>query len=64
MSLIVGDFFHNFTDGVFIGAAFQCNASLAWKIIAVTVGHEIPQELADFAVLTNSLGFSTIKALA
>jgi len=64
MSLIVGDFFHNFTDGVFIGAAFQCNTSLAWKIVAVTVGHEIPQELADFAVLTNSLGFSTTKALA
>ena len=64
LSLIVGDFFHNFTDGVFIGAAFACSESLAWKIVMVTVGHEIPQELADFAVLTNSLGFSTKKALA
>ena len=64
MSLIVGDFFHNFTDGVFIGAAFMCNASIAWKIVLVTVGHEIPQELADFAILTNHLGFSTKKALA
>ena len=63
MSLIAGDFFHNFTDGVFIGAAFQCNTSLAWKIVAVTVAHEVPQELADFAVLTNSLGFSVPMAL-
>ena len=63
MSLIAGDFFHNFTDGIFIGAAFQCNTSLAWKIVAVTVAHEVPQELADFAVLTNSLGFSVPMAL-
>lgn len=63
MSLIAGDFFHNFTDGIFIGAAFQCNTSLAWKIVAVTVAHEVPQELADFAVLTNSIGFSVPMAL-
>jgi UTP--glucose-1-phosphate uridylyltransferase len=64
MSLIAGDFFHNFTDGIFIGAAFQCNTTLAWQIVGVTVAHEVPQELADFAVLTNSLGFSVPKALA
>ena len=64
LALILGDFFHNFTDGIFIGAAFQCNTSLAWKIVAVTVAHEIPQELADFAVLRTAMGFSTAKALA
>ena len=64
LALILGDFFHNFTDGIFIGAAFQCNTSLAWKIAAVTVAHEIPQELADFAVLRTAMGFSTAKALA
>jgi len=64
MSLIAGDFFHNFTDGIFIGAAFQCNTTLAWQIVGVTVAHEVPQELADFAVLTNSLGFSVPTALA
>jgi UTP--glucose-1-phosphate uridylyltransferase len=63
MSMIAGDFFHNFTDGIFIGAAFQCNTSLAWKIVAVTVAHEVPQELGDFAVLTSSLGFSVPIAL-
>ena len=63
LSLIVGDFFHNFTDGVFIGAAFQCNATLAWSIVGVTVMHEVPQELGDFAVLKNQLGFSTPAAL-
>ena len=64
LALILGDFFHNFTDGIFIGAAFQCNTSLAWKIVAVTVAHEIPQELADFSVLRTAMGFSTAKALA
>ena len=64
LALIVGDFFHNFTDGIFIGAAFMCNTSLAWKIVAVTVAHEIPQELSDFAILRTALGFSTPKALA
>ena len=64
MSLIAGDFFHNFTDGIFIGAAFQCNTTLAWQIVGVTVAHEVPQELADFAVLTNSFGFSVPTALA
>jgi UTP--glucose-1-phosphate uridylyltransferase len=64
LALILGDFFHNFTDGVFIGAAFMCNTSLAWKIVGVTVAHEIPQELGDFAVLRSALGFSTPKALA
>ena len=63
MALIMGDFFHNFTDGIFIGAAFQCNTSLAWKIVGVTVAHELPQELADFAVLRTALNFSTPKAL-
>ena len=43
MSLIAGDFFHNFTDGIFIGAAFQCNTTLAWRIVAVTVAHEFPR---------------------
>jgi zinc transporter ZupT len=62
-ALIAGDFFHNFTDGIFIGASFQCNTTLAWKIVAVTVAHEIPQELSDFAVLKSSLGFSTARAL-
>jgi UTP--glucose-1-phosphate uridylyltransferase len=63
LSLIAGDFFHNFTDGVFIGAAFQCNAKLAWSIVGVTVAHEVPQELGDFAVLKTQLNFSTVKAL-
>ena len=64
LALMMGDFFHNFTDGIFIGAAFMCNTSLAWKIVAVTVAHEIPQELSDFAILRTALGFSTPKALA
>lgn len=62
--LIYGDFFHNFCDGVFIGAAFKlCDTSLAWTIAASTIAHEFPQEVADYAVLTKSLNFSTLYAL-
>ena len=61
--LILGDFFHNFCDGIFIGAAFKCKASFAWKITGITVAHELPQEISDFAVLTKKLNFSTLNAL-
>ena len=62
--LIYGDFFHNFCDGIFIGAAFKlCDSTLAWTIAASTIAHEFPQELSDYAVLTKSLNFSTVYAL-
>ena len=61
--LILGDFFHNFSDGIFIGSAFKCNASFAWKIVGITVAHEAPQEIGDFVILTQKLKFSTLEAL-
>eukprot|EP00441_Pelagodinium_beii_P009105 CAMPEP_0197704732 /NCGR_PEP_ID=MMETSP1338-20131121/126082_1 /TAXON_ID=43686 ORGANISM="Pelagodinium beii, Strain RCC1491" /NCGR_SAMPLE_ID=MMETSP1338 /ASSEMBLY_ACC=CAM_ASM_000754 /LENGTH=558 /DNA_ID=CAMNT_0043288635 /DNA_START=47 /DNA_END=1723 /DNA_ORIENTATION=+ len=49
----VGDFFHNLCDGFFLGAAFKgCGESFGWGVAAATLLHEIPQEIADFAVLT------------
>jgi zinc transporter ZupT len=60
----VGDFLHNFCDGVFIGAAFQsCSASLGWTIVATTACHEFAQEIADFIILTKRAGLSIQKAL-
>jgi zinc transporter ZupT len=54
-SVLVGDFFHNFTDGVLIGTAFLlCNRELAIAISAATVYHEIAQELADYLLLTKT----------
>ena len=55
-SMIMGDFF--FSDGIFIGAAFNCDASFAWKMVGITAAHEVPQELGDFAILTGKLGYS------
>ena len=62
-SMIMGDFFHNFSDGIFIGAAFNCDASFAWKMVGITAAHEVPQELGDFAILTGKLGYSVPVAL-
>ena len=53
-NLIIGDFVHNFADGVTIGAAFLgCSSTVGWTVTASTVLHEVPQELADFMALIN-----------
>ena len=63
--ILVGDFFHNFCDGIFIGTAFKlCNYDLAWSISAATIAHEIPQEISDFALMISpKIGFSIPIAL-
>lgn len=59
LSIVVGDFFHNFCDGIFIGAAFQsCSNTLGWTIVATTAWHEFAQEIADFTILTKIAGLS------
>ncbi|MBL0141214.1 MAG: ZIP family metal transporter [Betaproteobacteria bacterium] len=60
--IIVGDSFHNFTDGVIIASAFLADVKLGIVTSAAIVAHEIPQEVGDFLVLLNS-GFSKKKAL-
>jgi len=52
--VLVGDFMHNFCDGIFIGTGFtHCSDALAWGISTATIAHEIAQEFADFIVLTD-----------
>jgi zinc transporter ZupT len=52
-AISIGDFLHNFTDGIFLGNAFLlCTDTVAWTIAAATIYHELAQEVADFAVLT------------
>ena len=65
-AVLIGDFFHNLCDGFFIGASFRgCGDSFGWGVAAATVLHELPQEVADFVVLTGpDVGFSALKALA
>ena len=52
--IILGDFMHNFCDGIFIGSAFAlCGNTMGWSVTAATVYHEIAQEISDFVVLTD-----------
>jgi zinc and cadmium transporter len=61
--IVVGDSFHNFTDGVIIASAFLADVKLGLVTALAIIAHEIPQEIGDFLVLLHS-GFSKRKALA
>ncbi|MBL8520051.1 MAG: ZIP family metal transporter [Betaproteobacteria bacterium] len=61
-SVIIGDGFHNFTDGFAIATAFMADTRLGVVTAIAIVAHELPQELGDFLVLLNS-GFSKSRAL-
>ena len=61
--IVIGDSFHNFTDGIIIAGAFLADVKLGIVTAAAIVAHEVPQEVGDFLVLLNS-GFSKAKALA
>lgn len=64
LSLSVGDFFHNFADGIFIGTSFLlCENTVAMTVVAATVAHELPQEIADFFLLVHQCHMSPIMAL-
>ena len=64
LSILIGDAFHNFCDGVFIGIAFLlCGTSVALTIMAVTLYHELAQEIADYFLLTTHAGLTPKIAL-
>jgi zinc and cadmium transporter len=60
--IIIGDGFHNFTDGAAIAAAFIADIKLGVVTAIAIIAHELPQELGDFLVLIHS-GFSKMRAL-
>lgn len=60
--VIIGDAFHNFTDGLAIAAAFITDFRLGVATSIAIIAHELPHELGDFLVLVHS-GFSKIRAL-
>ena len=63
-SLSVGDFAHNFCDGIFIGTAFLlCDRSLAITITVATILHELPQEIADYFLLVHECNMTPLFAL-
>ncbi|HMT27373.1 MAG TPA: ZIP family metal transporter, partial [Candidatus Absconditabacterales bacterium] len=59
---LVGDFIHNFIDGLIIAASFIISPAVGRATTIAVVLHEIPQEIADFGVLIHG-GFSAKKAL-
>jgi zinc and cadmium transporter len=60
--IIIGDGFHNFTDGLAIAAAFMADIRLGVVTALAIIAHELPQELGDFLILIHS-GFSRMRAL-
>jgi zinc transporter ZupT len=62
--ILLGDFFHNFADGIFVGTAFTlCSHDLAVTISVATIYHEIAQEIADFYILTKHCNLKIWVAL-
>lgn len=59
---LIGDFVHNFFDGIIIAGAFLINIPLGIATLIAIIAHEIPQEIADFGVLIYA-GYSKKKAL-
>jgi zinc and cadmium transporter len=60
--ITVGDSLHNFIDGVTLASMFMINPALGFMSMIAIGAHEIPQEIADFAVMVNA-GVSRKKAL-
>ena len=51
---LAADFFHNFTDGLAIGASFLGGQKLGMITTLTILFHEIPHEIGDFAILVQS----------
>jgi zinc and cadmium transporter len=61
LGILIGDGFHNFTDGLLIAAAFLADPALGWATTLAVVAHEVPQEAGDFAILL-AAGWGRAKA--
>ena len=59
--VLLGDAFHNFTDGIVIAAAFLTNFYIGIAAGLSILIHEIPQETGDFGILLHG-GYSKKKA--
>ncbi|MFW9898394.1 MAG: ZIP family metal transporter [Candidatus Thorarchaeota archaeon] len=59
--VLIGDAFHNLTDGIVIAAAFLTDFTIGIAVSFAIIAHEIPQETGDIGILLNA-GFSMRKS--
>lgn len=59
---LVADAFHNFIDGLLIGASYQAGVATGLATTTAVLLHEVPHEAGNFGVLLHS-GFSKGRAL-
>lgn len=59
---LIGDFIHNFIDGLIIGASFLISIPVGISTALAILFHEIPQEIWDFAILIYG-GYKKRRAL-
>ena len=52
--VLIGNGVHNFIDGVVVAASFIASPSLGIATTIAVVAHEIPHEIADYAILIRS----------
>ena len=60
--ILIGDAFHNATDGVMIAASFLGSIPMGIAAAFSVIAHEIAQEVGDFAILLHG-GYAKRKAL-
>merc|ERR1711974_179483 len=60
---LAADMFHNFTDGLAVGASYLAGDSVGLITTITILFHEIPHEIGDFAILIQS-GVPRGKAIA
>jgi len=48
---LIGDFIHNFIDGMIIAASFTNSVTLGVASAIAVVFHELPQEMGDYGIL-------------
>lgn len=60
--LLVGDTFHNISDGIILGGAFLIDPAIGMATALGLALHEIPQEIVEFGILVRA-GYSRIEAI-
>jgi zinc and cadmium transporter len=61
LMVVIGNSFHNFSDGVLIAGAFLADFKVGLATAVAIIAHAIPQEMGDFIILRNS-GMSRSRA--